>query len=135
MEKSLVLIKPDIVEKNLIGKIISHYENKGLKIIALRMEKITEEFAGKHYYEHKDKSFYDELIMFITRSPLCALLIEGDNAVERIRKINGATDPKKAEDNTIRKMYALDKGENCVHASDSIESAIREINLWFPTLT
>lgn len=135
MEKSLVLIKPDAVEKNLIGKIISFYENEGLKIVALRMEKVSEEFASNHYFEHKGKSFYDELLEFITRSPLCALVIEGQGAIQKIRKINGATNPEKAEEGTIRKLYALDKGENCVHSSDSIESAIREIKLWFPELT
>lgn len=134
MERSLVLIKPDAVEKNLIGKIISHYENAELKVVALKMEKVSPEFAGKHYAEHKDKSFYNHLINFITGNPLCALVIEGDSAISKIRKINGATDPKKAEEGTIRKLYALDNSKNCVHASDSLESASREINLWFPEL-
>lgn len=134
MEKSLVLIKPDAVERNLIGKIINHYEDKGLKIIKLRMGTISENFAGNHYYEHKDKGFYPDLIKFITRNKLCALVIEGDNAIQIIRDINGATDPEKAEEGTIRKLYALNQQENCVHASDSIESATREIELWFPEL-
>jgi len=134
MEKSLVLIKPDAVEKNLIGKIISKYEDDGLKVIALRMEKISEEFASKHYFEHKGKFFYEKLIRFITRNHLCALVIEGEMAIQRVRKINGATDPGEAESGTIRNLYALNNNENCVHASDSGESATREIKLWFPEL-
>ena len=134
MEKSLVLIKPDAVEKNLIGKIISHYENEGLKVIALRMERISKEAAALHYNEHKGKPFYEALIKFIIRNPLCALVIEGENAIEKIRKINGSTNPENAEEGTIRKLYALNNRENCVHSSDSIESANREIKLWFPGL-
>lgn len=134
MEKSLVLIKPDAVEKNLIGKIITHYEDEGLKIIALKMQNVSEEVAEKHYSEHKGKIFYDDLITFITRSPICALVIQGEESIQRIRKINGTTDPTKAEEGTIRRLYALNKSENCVHASDSLESAIREIELWFPDL-
>lgn len=134
MERSLVLIKPDAVENNLIGKIVSHYENEGLKIIALTMEKISKEFAAEHYNEHKGKIFYDDLIKFITRNPLCALVIEGEGSINKIRIINGATNPEKAEDGTIRKLYAKNNRENCVHASDSIESAKREIKLWFPNL-
>ncbi|MGL5352831.1 MAG: nucleoside-diphosphate kinase [Clostridium sp.] len=134
VEKSLVLIKPDAVEKNLIGKIINHYESEGLKVIALKMEMITGEFAGSHYAEHKGKGFYDSLIEFIIRSPLCALVLEGDNVIQKVRKINGATNPEKAEEGTIRKLYASSNQENCVHASDCQESAIREISLWFPNL-
>lgn len=134
MEKSLVLIKPDAVEKNLIGKIISHYENEGLKVIELRMEKISKEVAALHYNEHKGKPFYEGLIKFIIRNPLCALVIEGENAIGKIRKINGSTNPENAEEGTIRKLYALNNRENCVHSSDSIESANREIKVWFPGL-
>ena len=86
MERSLVLIKPDAVEKNLIGKIISFYENEGLKIVELRMRKVSEEFASKHYAEHKGKSFYEELIKFITRSPLCALVVEGEDCYTKSKK-------------------------------------------------
>lgn len=132
MERSLVLIKPDAVEKNLIGRIIDSYEEADLKVVALKMGKVTKEVAGKHYKEHQGKTFYDELIKYITRGPLCALIIEGENAIKKVRGINGATDPSKAEDGTIRKLYAESKTENCVHASDSIESANREISIWFP---
>ena len=131
MERSLVLIKPDAVRKNLIGKIISVYEDNNLKVIALRMERITKEFASKHYEEHIGKDFYMPLLDFITSGPLCALVLEGKNAIERIREINGNTNPEKANDGTIRKMYASGKTENCVHASDSFDSAKREIELWF----
>lgn len=131
MEKSLVLIKPDAVRKGLIGKVLSKYEENGLKIIALKMERISEDFASRHYAEHIGKPFYEPLISFITSGPLCALVLEGDNAIEKIRNINGNTNPEVAKEGTIRRMYADNKTENCVHASDSKESAKREINLWF----
>ena len=131
MEKSLVLIKPDAVRKNLIGKIIGKYEDNNLKVIALKMEKITKEFASKHYEEHIGKDFYIPLLNFITSGPLCALVLEGENAIERIREINGSTNPEKAKEGTIRKMFSTNKTENCVHASDSADSAKRELKLWF----
>ncbi len=132
MEKSLVLIKPDAVENNVIGKIISCYENAGIKIKALKLLTATEELASRHYEEHKGKSFYDTLIKYITRGPLCALIVEGDGVIDKVRKINGSTNPKTAEIGTIRKMYAKSITENCVHASDGEESAKREIAIWFP---
>ena len=131
MEKSLVLIKPDGVEQNVIGKILSMYEDDGLKIIALKMLTIDREFAMKHYSEHIGKPFFEKLINYITRGSLCALILEGDNAINKIRKINGATNPEKAEQGTIRALYGKNLTENCVHASDSKESAKREISLWF----
>lgn len=134
MERSLVLIKPDAVEENLIGEILSYYEKAGLKIVALKMIQVTEEIAGEHYAEHKCKPFYRELVEYITRSPICALIIEGDNAVARIRNINGATNPKEAKEGTIRRNFAKSKAENCVHASDSLESARREMDIWFPEM-
>ncbi len=134
MEKSLVLIKPDAVEKNIIGKIIAKYEENGLKVMALRMETISKDFACKHYEEHIGKSFFDPLIAFITKGPLCALILEGENAIEKIREINGSTNPEVAEEGTIRKLYATNNRENCVHASDSPKSAEREIKLWFGNL-
>lgn len=134
MEKSLVLIKPDAVEKNVIGEIISYYEKAGLRIAALKMEKAKEEVVEKHYAEHKGKPFYEDLIKFITRSPLCALIVEGENTIERVRSINGATNPAEAKEGTIRSKYSTNKTENCVHASDSLESATREMSIWFPEL-
>lgn len=106
LERTLVLIKPDAVERNLIGKILTFYEDNGLKIIALKMEKISREFAEKHYKEHKGKSFFNELIDYITRSSLCALVLEGNNAVEKVREINGSTKPENQKEGTIRKAYA-----------------------------
>ncbi len=134
MEKTLVLIKPDGVERRLIGQIISIYERKGLDITALKFIKPSVEIAEKHYIEHKDKPFFTELVNFITRGKVCAMIIQGDNVVKTVRKINGATDPAEAEMGTIRGQFALSKSENIVHASDSAESAEREIKIWFPEI-
>jgi nucleoside-diphosphate kinase len=132
IERSVVLIKPDGVERNIIGNILSCYEDNGLKIVELKLMRATREIAEKHYCQHKGKDFYEELITFITRSPLCAIILQGEDAVARIRKINGATSPTDAEEGTIRHRYARSKTENCVHASDTVESAKEEIALWFP---
>jgi nucleoside-diphosphate kinase len=132
--RSVVLVKPDGVERNIIGNILSCYEDNGLKIVALKLMRATREIAEKHYSQHKGKDFYEELITFITRSPLCALILQGEDAVARIRKINGATSPTDAEEGTIRHRYARSKTENCVHASDTVESAKEEIALWFPEI-
>ena len=134
MERTLVLIKPNAVEQNIIGKIISFYEDAGLKIIALKMEQVERKVAEEHYKEHYGKSFYNSLIEFITRSPLCALIVEGENCIDKVREINGATNPKEQKEGTIRKRYAKGITENCVHASDSIESSEREMKIWFPNL-
>lgn len=134
VEKSMVLIKPDGVERNIIGNIISCYEANGLKVVELKLMQATREIAEKHYSQHKGKDFYEELITFITRSPLCAIILKGEDAVARVRKINGATSPTDAEEGTIRHRYARSKTENCVHASDTVESAKEEIELWFPEL-
>lgn len=131
IEKSVVLIKPDGVERNIIGNIISCYEANGLKIVELKLMKATREIAEQHYCQHKGKDFYEELITFITRSPLCAIILKGEDAVARIRSINGATSPTDAAEGTIRHRYARSKTENCVHASDTVESAKEEIALWF----
>lgn len=134
MERTLVLIKPDGVERRLVGQIISIYERKGLDITALKLIKPSKEIAEQHYIEHKDKPFFTELVDFITRGKVCAMIIQGDNVVKTLRKINGATDPAEAEMGTIRGKFALSKSENIVHASDSRESAEREIKIWFPEL-
>ncbi|MCY6369134.1 nucleoside-diphosphate kinase [Clostridium ganghwense] len=131
MEKTLVLIKPDAVERNIVGEILTFYEKQNLKITALKMLKATEDMAHLHYKIHEDKPFFKDLIAYITRSPLCALILEGDNAIEKVRKINGNTDPSKAEQNTIRGTFAVSKTENSVHASDSTETAQKEISIWF----
>ena len=134
MEKTLVLIKPDAVEKNIIGKVISHYEDNGLKIVEMKMLTATKELAEEHYIEHADKPFYNSIVSFITRSPIVAMIVEGDNAIEKVRKINGPTKPVGADPNSIRGKYSTDVEENCVHASDSPEGAEKEINLWFGNL-
>lgn len=131
LERSFVIIKPDGVERNLIGKVLEAYEEAGLKVVNMRMEQIGKELAEKHYEEHTAQPFFNSLIKYITRSKLVALVLEGDDAISKIRKINGATDPQNAEFGTIRRRFAVSKSENTVHASDSIESAKREIELWF----
>lgn len=132
LERSFVIIKPDGVERNLIGKVLEVYEGAGLKVVHMRMEQISKELAEKHYEEHKEQPFFSGLIQYITRSRLVALVLEGEDAVAKIRKINGATNPQNAEFGTIRKRFAISKSENTVHASDSLDSARREIDLWFP---
>jgi len=132
MERTLVLIKPDAMERKLMGEIISIYEKSYLHIAVMKIIKPTIEIAKEHYIEHKEKPFFKELIDYITRGELCALIVEGENAVEEVRKINGATDPKNADSSSIRGRFALSKSENSVHASDSPESAEREIRIWFP---
>jgi len=134
MERTLVLIKPDAMERKLMGEIISIYEKKGFHISALKIVKPSRELAEEHYAEHKGKPFYERLVNFIIRGEVCAMVIEGENVIEAVRKINGATDPLNAEPGTIRGRYALSKSENAVHASDSIQSAEREIKIWFPEL-
>ena len=131
MERSLVLIKPDAVERNLIGKVISYYEEAGLKIANIKMLQVSRELAEKHYEWHKGKEFYEKLIKYITRSPLCAMIVEGDDAIERVRKINGATRPDEAEYGTIRRAIGIDGTQNSVHSSDCLENAKKEIELWF----
>lgn len=131
MEQTLVLIKPDAVERNLIGKILSEYERNGLKIVEMQLLTASKTIAAAHYAEHEGKPFYDELIDYITGGPLVAFVLEGEDAIQRVRALNGATDPKDAGDNTIRALYGIDLSNNTVHASDSTESAKKEISIWF----
>lgn len=131
MEKTLVLIKPDAVERNYIGKILSIYEDNNLKITDLKMLTCSEELARKHYAEHLEKPFFPDLLKYITRGPLVALILEGEDAISRVRKLHGPADPNKAVNGTIRKLYATSGTENAVHASDSLESAERELSIWF----
>ncbi|MGB4588593.1 MAG: nucleoside-diphosphate kinase [Clostridiaceae bacterium] len=131
MEKTLVLIKPDAVERNLIGKILAQYEENGLKITRLEMIQAKKSVAEEHYLEHLGRPYYEKLISYITRSPLVALVLEGEEAISTVRQINGKTNPLEAEKGTIRALYGIDKSYNTVHASDSISNAEREINIWF----
>ena len=131
MEHTLVLIKPDVVKMNSIGVILTEYEKAGLKIEALKMLKMTKELAAKHYAEHIGKPYYAKLVDFMISGPLVALVLSGENAINEVRKINGATNPVNGEPNTIRAKFATDSTLNAVHASDCIENARREINLFF----
>ncbi|MEJ5173400.1 MAG: nucleoside-diphosphate kinase [Hydrogenothermaceae bacterium] len=134
MERTLVLVKPDAVRKNVAGKIISRFEDEGFKIVALKKVKLSKEEAGRFYIIHKDRPFYDELCEFMSSGPIVAMVLEGENAISRVRQIMGATDPSKAEEGTLRKLYGSNIGENAVHGSDSPESASYEIPFFFSGL-
>lgn len=129
--KTFLAVKPDGVERGLIGEVIKRVEDKGLKVTALKMIWLDREQAEKHYEEHKDKDFFNELIDYITSKPIVAMAIEGPNAVPTVRKLIGATDPAEAAPGTIRGDYGLEIDENIVHAADSPESAERELDLYF----
>src|SRR3972149_5089095 len=131
MERSLVLIKPDAMERGLAGAIISRLPGEGLKLTALRMLRLDKALAGRHYAVHKDKPFFKDLVEYITSTPIVAAVFQSDGAVESIRKIMGATDPAKAAPGTIRQKYGLDVQRNATHASDSPENAEKEIALFF----
>lgn len=131
MEKTLIIIKPDGVERGLIGEIISRYEKKGLEIIRCKMIKADKEILDRHYDEHKGKSFYEDLIKYMTRGRILVMVVEGENAIATVRKLHGKTNPMEAELGTIRGDFANSITENIVHASDSKESAQREIAIWF----
>lgn len=132
MEETLVLIKPDGVKRQICGEILTRYERKGLIIKAMKLLQTPKELAEEHYAEHKDKPFFGELVDFITSGPVLAFVLAGKNAVTSVRTINGATNPVDATPGSIRGDYALTMDSNVVHASDSIDSATREIHLWFP---
>ncbi len=132
MEETLVLIKPDGVKRQICGEILSRYERKGLEIKAMKLLQTPQELAEEHYAEHKDKPFFGELVDFITSGPVLAFILGGQNAVASVRAINGATNPLDATPGSIRGDYALTLDSNVVHASDSAESAAREMKLWFP---
>ncbi len=133
-ERTLVLLKPDAVRRGLVGEVLSRYERKGLRIVAMDQRSIDVELADRHYAEHVERDFYPPLRAFITSGPLVAMVLEGDTAVEVVRALNGATDGRKAAPGTIRGDLALSNRENLVHASDSPESAQREIGIFFPGL-
>lgn len=130
-EQTLSIIKPDSVKDHHIGEIINRFENKGLKISAIKMVKLTKEQGQTFYKVHKDKPFYDELGEFISSGPIVVMVLEGPNAIAKNREIMGATDPKKAAPGTIRKDFARSISENAVHGSDSKEAAKEEIAFFF----
>ena len=133
--RTLVLCKPDAVERQLVGEIIGRLERRGLRIVALDLRTVTEELAGQHYAEHSDKPFFGDLVAFITRSPLVAMVVEGpDDTWQIVRTMMGKTNPRDADPGTIRGDLALETQENLVHGSDGPESAAREIALFVPTL-
>ncbi|KUL42523.1 nucleoside-diphosphate kinase [Actinoplanes awajinensis] len=133
-ERSLVLIKPDAVSRGLLGEILSRFEGKGLVIEALELRTMDAELADQHYAEHVDKAFYPPLKEFMTSGPLAAVVLSGDEVIDVVRAMIGATDGRKAAAGTIRGDLSLSNRENLVHASDSPDSAKRELALWFPAL-
>lgn len=131
MERTLILFKPDAVQRRLVGRIIARIEEKGLKIVGLKMIRVSRELAEKHYAEHREKPFYPELVSFITSAPVVAMVVEGPRAVEVVRKMMGKTNPLEAEPGTIRGDFGLSVTMNLIHGSDSPASAAREIALFF----
>ena len=132
-EQTLVLIKPDGVERGLVGEVISRIERKGLSLAALELRDVSDDLAREHYAEHEGKPFFDSLLEFITSGPVVAAVVEGPRAVAAFRQIAGGTDPvEKAAPGSIRGDFALETQNNLVHGSDSAESAAREVALWFP---
>lgn len=133
--RTLVLCKPDAVERRLVGEIVGRLERRGLTIVAMELRQIDDELAGRHYDEHRDKPFFGDLVAFITRSPLVAMVVEGpDDTWQIVRTMMGKTNPRDADPGTIRGDLALETQENLVHGSDGPESAAREIALFFPNL-
>ncbi|GAB2765308.1 nucleoside-diphosphate kinase [Nocardioides salsibiostraticola] len=133
-QRTLVLLKPDTVRRGLVGEIIARFEAKGLSLVAMEQRTIDAGKADEHYAEHVERDFYPPLREFVTSGPLVALVLEGDEAIEVVRALNGATDGRKAAPGTIRGDLSLSNRENLVHGSDSPESAEREIGIWFPEL-
>ncbi len=131
MERTFVMIKPDAVQRGLIGEIISRLEKKGLKIVAMKMLNVSRDLAERHYAEHREKPFFQSLVDYITSAPVVAMVVEGKNAVKVVRTLVGATNPQEALPGTIRGDFGMDIGRNVIHASDSLESAEREISLFF----
>ncbi len=133
-QRTLVLLKPDTVRRDLVGEILSRFEAKGLALVALELRTIDGDLADQHYAEHVERDFYPPLRAFVTSGPMIAAVLEGDEAIEVVRALNGATDGRKAAPGTIRGDLSLSNRENLVHGSDSAESAAREIAIWFPAL-
>ena len=131
MEQTLVFVKPDGVQRGLIGEIIARLEKRGLRLVAAKFMQVTEEFAGQHYAIHQGKPFYDKLIDYITSAPVMAMVWEGTSAVEAVRQTMGATRPTEAAPGSVRHDFGLEIGRNITHASDSVENAKKEIELWF----
>jgi nucleoside-diphosphate kinase len=134
MERTLILVKPDAFARNLTGEILARFERKGLRVVALKMMTMDQPLAERHYAEHEGKPFFAELVEFITSGPLVATVLEGEQAVTAARQLIGATNPLDAAPGSIRGDYAIEVGQNMVHGSDSVESAAREVALFFEEL-
>ena len=134
VERTLILAKPDAVERNLAGEILARLERRGLKLRAARFIQASREVGETHYAEHSERPFFGEPVTFITSAPLAALVVEGPNAILGVRNLFGAANPVEATPGSIRGDYALEIGENIVHSSDGAESAAREIGIFFPSL-
>jgi nucleoside-diphosphate kinase len=132
VERTLILVKPDAFTRRLTGEIIARFENKGLKIIAMRHMQVDEDLAQRHYAEHEGKPFFGELVQFITSGPIVAMVLEGTEAIRAARQVIGATNPLDAVPGSIRGDFAIEVGQNMVHGSDSPESGQREAALFFP---
>jgi nucleoside-diphosphate kinase len=130
-ERTLILIKPDGVQRGLVGRLLDRYEQRGLRLVGLKLMRADRELAERHYAVHREKPFFGGLVDFIVSSPLVALAVEGPNAIAVCRAINGATRPHEAAPGSIRGDFALETGQNLVHASDSAETAEAELALWF----
>ena len=131
MERTFLMIKPDGVQRNLVGEIIRRFEAKGFTLVGLKLMSVSKELAEKHYDVHKERPFFPGLVQFITSGPVVAMVWEGDGVIASARKIIGATNPLNAEPGTIRGDYGVTVGRNLIHGSDAIETARREVSLWF----
>ncbi|MDP4162244.1 MAG: nucleoside-diphosphate kinase [Bacillota bacterium] len=131
MEKTFLMVKPDGVQRNLIGEVVSRFEKKGFQLVGAKLMSIPKELAEQHYGEHKERPFFGELVDFITSSPVFAMVWQGENVISTARQMMGSTNPKDAAPGTIRGDFGLTVGKNVIHGSDSPESAEREINLFF----
>jgi nucleoside-diphosphate kinase len=132
IERSLVLVKPDGVQRLLVGRVLSRFEERGLKLVGLKLLTVSRELAERHYAVHRERPFFARLVAFITAGPLVAVAVEGPDAVAVVRAMVGATRPSEAAPGTIRGDFALEVGQNLIHASDGSETAAAEIALWFP---
>ncbi|MDF2947003.1 MAG: nucleoside diphosphate kinase [Bacillales bacterium] len=131
MERTFIMIKPDGVQRNLIGEIVSRFENKGFQLVGSKLMLVSSQLAEQHYAEHRERPFFGELVSFITSGPVFAMVWEGENVIATSRLMMGATNPKESTPGSIRGDFASTVGKNVVHGSDSPESAAREISLWF----
>ena len=131
MERTFVILKPDAVQRGLVGEIIGRFERRGLKIVAMKMIHVSPELANEHYAVHKERPFFGSLISYITSSPVVAMVLEGSNAISVVRRTVGATNPAEAEPGSIRADFGLEIGRNLVHANDGPDTAETETALWF----